>query len=78
MSRGLRLIPIILLVWLVAGLAWRLIKPADPAIPSQLVERQVPPFELSAERRASLQTPVANPRPNALPASDSPALVSTA
>ena len=48
MSRGLRLIPIILLVWLVAGLAWRLIKPADPAIPSQLVERQVPPFELSA------------------------------
>jgi cytochrome c biogenesis protein CcmG, thiol:disulfide interchange protein DsbE len=48
MSRGLRLIPIILLVWLVGGLAWRLIKPADPAIPSQLVERQVPPFDLPA------------------------------
>jgi cytochrome c biogenesis protein CcmG, thiol:disulfide interchange protein DsbE len=47
MSRGLRLIPIILFVWLVAGLAWRLIKPADPAIPSQLVERQVPTFELA-------------------------------
>ena len=47
MSRGLRLIPIILFVWLVAGLAWRLIKPADPAIPSQLVERQVPTFDLA-------------------------------
>jgi cytochrome c biogenesis protein CcmG/thiol:disulfide interchange protein DsbE len=48
MSRGLRLIPIILLVWLVGGLAWRLIKPADPAIPSQLVEREVPSFDLPA------------------------------
>jgi cytochrome c biogenesis protein CcmG/thiol:disulfide interchange protein DsbE len=47
MSRGLRLIPIILLVWLVLGLAWRLVKPADPAIPSQLVERQVPQFDLA-------------------------------
>ena len=48
MSRGLRLIPIILLVWLVGGLAWRLIRPADPAIPSQMIERQVPPFQLAA------------------------------
>lgn len=48
MSRGLRLIPIVLLVWLVAGLAWRLIKPGDAAIPSQLVERQVPSFDLAA------------------------------
>jgi len=46
MSRGLRLIPIILLVWLVSGLAWRLIKPANPAIPSQLVELPVPAFGL--------------------------------
>jgi len=46
MSRGLRLIPIILLLWLVAGLAWRLVKPGDPAIPSQMVERQVPHFQL--------------------------------
>lgn len=46
MSRGLRLIPIILLVWLVLGLAWRLIKPVDTAIPSQLVERPVPAFDL--------------------------------
>ena len=43
MSRGLRLIPIVLLVWLVIGLAWRLVKPAEPAIPSQLVSRQLPP-----------------------------------
>src|SRR4051794_23443075 len=47
MSRGLRLIPIILLLWLVAGLAWRLVKPPDAAIPSQLVERPVPQFELA-------------------------------
>ena len=46
MSRGLRLIPIILLLWLVVGLAWRLVKPADTAIPSQMVERPVPPFVL--------------------------------
>lgn len=48
MSRGLRLIPIILLAWLVAGLAWRLIKPSDPAVPSQLVSRQLPAFALPA------------------------------
>ena len=46
MSRGLRLIPIILLLWLVAGLAWKLVKPGDTAIPSQMVERVVPSFEL--------------------------------
>lgn len=48
MSRGLRLIPIILLLWLVFGLAWRLVKPADPAIPSQLVNREMPNFALPA------------------------------
>ena len=48
MSRGLRLIPIVLLVWLVIGLAWRLAKPGDTAIPSQMVERAVPQFELPA------------------------------
>jgi cytochrome c biogenesis protein CcmG/thiol:disulfide interchange protein DsbE len=47
MSRGLRLIPIILLVWLVMGLAWKLVKPADTAIPSQMVERPVPQFALA-------------------------------
>jgi cytochrome c biogenesis protein CcmG/thiol:disulfide interchange protein DsbE len=48
MSRGLRLLPIVLLVWLVIGLAWRLVKPADTAIPSQMVERPVPRFQLPA------------------------------
>ena len=47
MSRGLRLIPIILLLWLVSTFAWRLIKPADPAVRSQLVERTLPPFTLA-------------------------------
>ena len=48
MSRGLRLIPIILLLWLVSGLAWRLIKPADPAVPSQLVHRPLPAFSTAS------------------------------
>jgi cytochrome c biogenesis protein CcmG/thiol:disulfide interchange protein DsbE len=48
MSRGLRLLPLVLLVWLVIGLAWRLVKPADTAIPSQMVERPVPRFQLPA------------------------------
>ena len=48
MSRGLRLIPIILLLWIVSGLAWRLIKPADPAVPSQLVHRPLPAFSMAA------------------------------
>jgi cytochrome c biogenesis protein CcmG/thiol:disulfide interchange protein DsbE len=47
MSRGLRLIPILLLVWVVGGLAWRLVKPPSPAVPSQLVERAVPNFDLA-------------------------------
>ena len=48
MSRGLRLIPLILLLWLIAGFAWRLVKPADPAVHSQMVERSLPPFSLAA------------------------------
>src|SRR5206468_6657092 len=48
MSRGLRLIPIVLLTWLVGGLAWRLIKPPSPEVPSQLVNFATPQFELSA------------------------------
>lgn len=46
MSRGLRLIPIILLVWVLIAFAWRLIAPNDPAVRSQLVNRTVPQFEL--------------------------------
>ena len=48
MSRGLRLIPIILLLFLLSGLVWRLIKPPDTAVPSQMVERPVPRFALPA------------------------------
>lgn len=48
MSRGLRLIPIVLLVWLVGGLAWRLARPPSPAVPSRLIERAVPDFDLPA------------------------------
>lgn len=46
MSRGLRLIPIILLVWVLIAFAWRLVQPPDQTIRSQLVNRQVPGFEL--------------------------------
>ena len=51
MSRGLRLIPIILLLWLVFGFAWRLVKPADPAVHSQMVERSLPAFDLNPAAR---------------------------
>jgi cytochrome c biogenesis protein CcmG, thiol:disulfide interchange protein DsbE len=46
MSRGLRIMPILLLVGLLIGFAWRLVKPEDPAIRSQLVHRDVPSFQL--------------------------------
>ncbi|MEO8453955.1 MAG: DsbE family thiol:disulfide interchange protein [Sphingomicrobium sp.] len=48
MSRGLRIMPLLLLVSLLIGFAWRLVKPDDPAIHSQLVERSVPAFSLPA------------------------------
>jgi cytochrome c biogenesis protein CcmG/thiol:disulfide interchange protein DsbE len=69
MSRGLRLIPIILLLWLVAGFAWRLVKPADPAIHSQMVERSLPPFELAAAvpgKSGLTSTDLASGRPRLL------------
>ncbi|HEX7930042.1 MAG TPA: DsbE family thiol:disulfide interchange protein [Sphingomicrobium sp.] len=47
MSRGLRLIPIIFLVWILIAFAWRLIAPNDPTVHSQLVNRPVPAFELA-------------------------------
>jgi cytochrome c biogenesis protein CcmG, thiol:disulfide interchange protein DsbE len=47
MSRGLRLIPIVVLLFVLGGLAWRLIKPADTAVPSQLVNRPLPTFALA-------------------------------
>jgi cytochrome c biogenesis protein CcmG, thiol:disulfide interchange protein DsbE len=48
MSRGLRLLPVILLVWILIAFAWRLIQPSDPTVRSQLVNREVPEFQLTA------------------------------
>jgi cytochrome c biogenesis protein CcmG/thiol:disulfide interchange protein DsbE len=48
MSRSLRSIPILLLIVLVVGFAWRLVKPADRAVHSTMIERTTPPFELAA------------------------------
>ena len=48
MMRSWRIIPLILLLWLVAGLAWRLVRPGDTAVPSQLVSRQLPHLVLDA------------------------------
>lgn len=48
MSRPLRLLPIILVIWIVGTFAWRLIEPNDPTIRSQLINREVPAFELAA------------------------------
>jgi cytochrome c biogenesis protein CcmG/thiol:disulfide interchange protein DsbE len=46
MSRPIRFIPIMILLALVSAFAMRLIRPDDPAIPSQLVSRELPPFSL--------------------------------
>lgn len=48
MSRGLRIMPVLLLVGLLIGFTWNLVKPEDTAIRSQLVEREVPDFRLPA------------------------------
>jgi cytochrome c biogenesis protein CcmG/thiol:disulfide interchange protein DsbE len=48
MSRALRLLPLVLVIWIVGTFAWRLIEPNDPTIRSQLVNREVPAFELAA------------------------------
>jgi len=45
-SRAFRLLPIILLVWVLLAFAWRLIQPPDPTVRSQLVNREVPHFVL--------------------------------
>ena len=48
MSRASRIIPLLMLLVIVVGMAWRLVKPADTAVPSQLVNRPVPAFALDA------------------------------
>ena len=48
MSRWLRLLPVLLLVLVVAGLVWRLANPADTAVTSRLVGKPVPQFALPA------------------------------
>lgn len=52
MSRGLRLIPVVLLLFVLSGLAWRLIRPPETAVPSQMVNRPVPSFQLAPALRA--------------------------
>jgi len=46
MSRGLRYVPLALLVVFVAFVTWRLINPADTVIRSQLEGKPIPVFEL--------------------------------
>ena len=46
MSRGLRFVPLALLLAFVGFVAWRLMNPADTAIRSQLEGKPVPAFEL--------------------------------
>lgn len=47
MSRPSRIIPLLLLIFVVGGMAWRLVKPADTAVPSQMLNRPVPAFTLA-------------------------------
>jgi len=46
MSQPWRFLPIALLLGLVATLGLRLMRPADPAIPSQMVNRSIPTIDL--------------------------------
>lgn len=48
MSRVLRLLPLLILIAFVAAVAWRLGKPAEEEIRSQLVGQPVPAFALAA------------------------------
>ena len=48
MSKGLRLIPVILAVWILLTFGWKLIQPEDSTVRSQLVNRDVPQFALPA------------------------------
>ncbi len=47
MSRWLRVLPLIVLIAFVGAVAWRLAKPAEEEIPSQLVGQVVPTFKLA-------------------------------
>ena len=46
MSPALRFLPVMILLWLVAMFGLRLIRPEDPAVPSQIVNRSIPPMNL--------------------------------
>lgn len=46
MNRALRLLPVILVIWILGTFAWRLIQPNDSIIRSQLVNREIPAFQL--------------------------------
>ncbi len=46
MSRALRFLPVVLLVALLAGFAWRIATPADPTVRSRLVGQPIPAFAL--------------------------------
>lgn len=47
MNRALRFLPLLILVAFVGAVAWRLSKPAEEEIPSQLVGQPVPAFSLA-------------------------------
>ena len=47
MSRWLRFLPLLVLIAFVGAVAWRLNRPAEEEIPSQLVGRPVPDFALA-------------------------------
>lgn len=47
MSRLLRFVPLLVLVIFVGAVAWRLVRPADELVPSQLVGKPMPAFALA-------------------------------
>ena len=48
MNRFLRFLPLLVLIAFVGAVAWRLNRPADEQIPSQLIGKPIPQFTLAA------------------------------
>jgi len=48
MNRPLRFLPVMVLLWLIAMFGIRLLRPEDPAVPSQIVNRSMPPISLQS------------------------------
>ena len=54
MSRSLRFLPVAVVLILIAAFVWRLANPPDSTVPSRMVGRPVPTFQLAAAAPSAL------------------------